>query len=175
MLGNKNINFGALSILEVDDNLHMISIIRTLLKGFGCHKIHEVNDTADAFEEFRTSSIDLIILDYAMDPLDGVEFTRLVRTAADSPNPYVPIIMLTAHSERKLVTEARDAGVTEFMCKPICAKDLYLRIVEVVERPRKFIKTAGYFGPDRRRQNSATYKGPERRKAAAAFDEAVSG
>ena len=61
------------------------------------------------------------------------------------------------------VTVARDAGVTEFLAKPISAKGLYQRILNVVANPRPFIKTKTYFGPDRRRNTSNAYIGPERR------------
>lgn len=89
-----------------------------------------------------------------------------MRTADDSPNPLVPIIMLSAYSERSRVTAARDAGVTEFCCKPITAKEMFSKIVAVINEPRPFIRTRTYFGPDRRRNDpdKAIYKGPERRK-----------
>jgi len=161
----KNYDLTELSFLVVDDNTHMLSIIKTLLKGFGIRRIHEATDAADAFEEIRATHVDVIILDYALDTLDGIEFAQLVRTAKDSPNPYLPIIMLTAHSERHRVEEARDAGITEFLCKPICATDLYKRIIEVVEHPRSFVKMDTYFGPDRRRRSDENYRGPEKRVA----------
>jgi DNA-binding response OmpR family regulator len=72
--------------------------------------------------------------------------------------------MLTGHSEKKRVVAARDAGVTEFLAKPISAKALYQRILNVVANPRPFIKTKNYFGPDRRRNTNTNYVGPERRK-----------
>jgi DNA-binding response OmpR family regulator len=72
--------------------------------------------------------------------------------------------MLTGHSEKKRVVAARDAGITEFMAKPISAKSLYQRIVNVVANPRPFIKTKTYFGPDRRRNVNSNYVGAERRK-----------
>jgi DNA-binding response OmpR family regulator len=72
--------------------------------------------------------------------------------------------MLTGHSEKKRVTAARDAGITEFLAKPISAKGLYERIVNVVACPRPFVKTSTYFGPDRRRMTNTNYSGPERRK-----------
>ena len=71
--------------------------------------------------------------------------------------------MLTGHSEKRRVTVARDAGVTEFLAKPISAKGLYQRILNVVANPRPFIKTKTYFGPDRRRNTTNAYIGPERR------------
>jgi DNA-binding response OmpR family regulator len=88
----------------------------------------------------------------------------MIRQPGANANPYVPIIMLTGHSEKKRVVAARDAGVTEFLAKPISAKSLYHRVLNVVANPRQFIKTKNYFGPDRRRSTSANYVGPERRK-----------
>ncbi len=161
---SRTYDLSTLNFLVVDDNSHMRTIVRTLLRGFGVTQVRETADAETAFEELRNHPIDVIILDYALDGLDGVEFTRLVRSAADSPNPYIPIIMLSAYSERKRITMARDAGITEFLRKPICAWDLYLRIVECIERPRPFVRTPTYFGPDRRRRPSETYKGPERRQ-----------
>lgn len=160
----KQYDLSALSFLVIDDNNYMLSIVKTLLKGFGCHRIVEASDAAEAFEEFQNSQVDVIIVDYALATLDGIEFAQLVRTAKDSPNPYVPIVMLTAHSERQRIEQARDAGITEFLRKPICASDLYRRIVEVVERPRPFIRSKSYFGPDRRRRVDENYRGEERRK-----------
>ncbi len=96
--------------------------------------------------------------------MDGLEFVRLVRTDTESPNPFVPVIMLTAHTEAKRVVEARDAGVTEFLAKPISAHQLYSRILAVIERPRPFIRAKAYVGPERRRRQDPKRKGPERRE-----------
>jgi DNA-binding response OmpR family regulator len=88
----------------------------------------------------------------------------MIRQPGANANPYVPIIMLTGHSEKKRVIAARDAGVTEFLAKPISAKALYQRILNIVVNPRPFIKSKSYFGPDRRRTVAVNYTGPERRK-----------
>ena len=69
-----------------------------------------------------------------------------------------------SHSEKKRVVSARDAGVTEFLAKPISAKSLYERILNVVANPRPFIRSKTYFGPDRRRNINQNYVGVERRK-----------
>jgi len=98
-----------------------------------------------------------------MAPMDGLEFSRTVRTAGNSPNPFVPIIMITGHTEKHQVEAARDAGITEFLIKPITAQSLFSRIAEVVERPRAFVRCESYFGPDRRRRNVESYTGPWRR------------
>lgn len=154
----------SLNILLVDDNQHMRAITSAILQSAGIRKIREVPDGAAALEALRDHPVDLAIVDFNMMPLDGVEFTRMVRNSPDSANPYLPIIMMTGHSEKHRVVEARDAGVTEFVVKPITAKAVFDRIQAVIVRPRPFIKAATYFGPDRRRQTSPRYAGPFRRK-----------
>ncbi len=161
------VDFSRVRILIVDDNGYMLTILRTILHGFGIKQIFESKDPADAFDMVRSDAVDIIITDYQMEILDGLDFVRLVRTADDSPNPLVPNIMLSAYSEKSRVMSARDAGVTEFCCKPVTAKEMFSKIASVINEPRPFIRNKSYFGPDRRRAGAdgAADKGPERRKA----------
>lgn len=153
-----------LHILLVDDNQHMRAITSAILQSAGVRNIREVADGSTALEALRQYPVDLAIVDFNMAPMDGVEFTRLVRNSPDSPNPYLPIIMMTGHSEKNRVMEARDVGVTEFVVKPITAKAVFDRIQAVIIRPRPFIKARGYFGPDRRRSTPGSCSGQKRRK-----------
>lgn len=153
----------ALQVLLVDDNQHMRAIASTILKSAGVRRIHEVDDGAQALQALRTLPVDLAIVDFNMFPLDGVAFTRMVRNSPDSANPYLPIIMMTGHSERTRVQEARDAGVTEFVVKPVTAKAMLDRIHAVIFHPRPFVKSDDYFGPCRRRKTASSYAGPWRR------------
>ena len=159
-----------LQVLLVDDNQHMRAITSAVLQSAGVRKVREAADGAAGLEILRQQSIDLAIVDFNMFPLDGVEFTRLVRNSPDTANPYLPIIMMTGHSEKSRVYEARDAGVTEFVVKPITAKAILDRIQAVIFHPRPFVKTDGYFGPDRRRTTASNYKGPMRRASDQAKD-----
>jgi CheY-like chemotaxis protein len=158
------IDFNRLRFLVIDDNAHMRRILRTLLHGFGTREVYEAEDGASGLEAFTHYSPDIVITDWAMPIFDGLELTQMIRQPNGNSNPYVPIIMLTGHSEKKRVIAARDTGVTEFLAKPIAAKGLYQRVLNVVANPRPFIKTKSYFGPDRRRNASVGYAGPERRK-----------
>ncbi len=153
------------SVLIVDDNAHMINIVKTILRGFGVKMFYEATDAAEAFDVVKSDGPDVIIVDYQMDLLDGTDFARLVRTGDDIADPFVPIIMLSAHSERKRVIAARDAGITEFCCKPVTAEDLYKKFCAIINSPRQFVRTSTYFGPDRRRHNDEVYNGPFRRKS----------
>lgn len=141
------------SVLILDDNQHMRSVIQSILVALGVKKVRDAGDAAEAFKELQHFRADVIITDWYMEPLDGLDFVRLVRTAKDSPNPYVPIIMLTGYSEYQQVCNARDAGVTEFLAKPISVIALYQRFASIIDNPRPFIRTKSFFGPDRRRKN----------------------
>ena len=112
-------NLERLNFLVVDDSSHMRSLVRSVLHGLGAKHIEEATDGADAYARLCTYAADVVICDWQMSPMDGLEFVRLLRTATNSPNPFVPVIMLTAHTETKRVMEARDAGITEFLAKPI--------------------------------------------------------
>ncbi|HZR77388.1 response regulator [Bradyrhizobium sp.] len=157
------IDFNKLRFLIADDNPHMRRILRTLLHSFGAREAYEAEDGATALEMYTHYVPDIVITDWAMPIFDGLELAQMIRQPESKGNPYAPIIMLTGHSEKRRVTVARDAGVTEFLAKPISAKGLYQRILNVVANPRPFIKTKTYFGPDRRRNTNGAYIGPERR------------
>jgi CheY-like chemotaxis protein len=157
------IDFNKLRFLVCDDNPHMRRILRTLLHSFGAREVYEAEDGATALEMSSHASPDIVITDWEMPIFDGLELTQMIRQPDSKGNPFVPIIMLTSHSEKRRVTLARDAGVTEFLAKPISSKGLYQRVLNVVASPRPFIKTRNYFGPDRRRSLNSGYIGPERR------------
>jgi two-component system chemotaxis response regulator CheY len=162
------IDFNRLRFLVIDDNAHMRRILRTLLHGYGAREVYEAEDGAAGLEAFTHYMPDIIIADWVMPIFDGLELAQMIRQPGANANPYVPIIMLTGHSEKKRIVNARDAGITEFLAKPISAKSLYERILNVVANPRPFIKSKNYFGPDRRRNVNPNYVGPERRKGAKA-------
>jgi CheY-like chemotaxis protein len=155
--------FENLKALIVEDNAHMRALLRSLLNSLGIKDIAEAAHGAAAIDALRDRKSDLVLSDLAMKPMDGIEFTQHVRNSDASPNPFVPIIMITGHTEKHRVEAARDAGVTEFLAKPITAKSLFSRIAEIVERPRAFVRCADYFGPDRRRRQVEDYAGPWRR------------
>ena len=108
---------------------------------------------------------DLIICDINMQPMDGKQFTKHVRMAPESPDPYVPIIICTGHAEIEHIRDARDVGANEILRKPINVHNLYERIRAIIEQPRPFIRSDTYNGPERRRQN-LPYQGEERRRNA---------
>src|SRR6478735_7432268 len=130
------IDFNRLRFLVIDDNAHMRRIVRALLHGFGARDVYEAEDGAAGLDAFTHHVPDIVMTDWAMPIFDGLELTQMIRQPGANANPFVPIIMVTGHTEKERVTAARDAGVTEFLAKPISAKALYQRIVNVVADPR---------------------------------------
>jgi two-component system chemotaxis response regulator CheY len=156
--------------LIVDDNAHMVGIVKTILKGFGAEHVFDARDTAEAMQRLKNEAIDIIILDYQLGEEDGVAFLHRLRTSSESPAPFMPVIMLTAHADKVRVEAARDAGATEFCAKPVNAAEMLRKVAAVIDRPRPFVRTEGYFGPDRRRRADPDHSGPNRRKDASKPD-----
>lgn len=157
--------FDLLRILLVDDNQHMKQLLTEILRAIGVRQVHAAADGSEALDSLRNLDIDIVFTDLSMQPMDGIDFVRLLRNSPDSPNPFAPVVMITGHSTRQRVEEARDVGVTEFLAKPITARSVLDRIQRVVEQPRPFIRADDYFGPDRRRRDDPKYTGPRRRAA----------
>lgn len=155
--------FRNICILVVEDNQPMLEITKSLLRTFGVGKIVTAKNGREGLALVKRHSPDIIIADWMMKPVDGISFTRYVRQDTEGFNPYVPIILMTGFSEKRRVIQARDAGVTEFLVKPFNARDLYKRIVQIIERPRQFVRSDNFFGPDRRRKKLFGYTGPYRR------------
>ena len=161
--GMSDYHFDRLKVLVVDDNVHMRKLVTTILQAFGVSQILEAESGERAWTTLRESNPDVIVLDWVMEGMSGVELIRMIRTNPQAPHPFVPIIMLTGHTSLDHVRQARDAGVNEFIAKPVSVKTMMSRLVAVIEHPRPYVRTTGYFGPCRRRGSAHEYQGPERR------------
>jgi two-component system chemotaxis response regulator CheY len=154
--------FHKISVLLIDSQPAMLKLITDVLTAFGVRDIHGFTNGASGLEAFRTHRPDLLIVDWDLESLDGIAFTRAIRQ--DPHMPYVPIIFMTALSSGKRVSEARDSGVTEFLRKPFTAESLYRRIEAIIEKPRVFVQSDGFTGPDRRRRTEGGFEGDDRRE-----------
>ena len=155
--------FENVKVLVVDDNLHMRALLCRVLQSFGVKTIYDAMNAEQAWEIFTLNPCDIILLDWVLGGMNGVEFTQKIRNTPDSPNPFIPIVMISGYSSKECVNAARDAGVTEFLAKPVSSKAVLSRLIAVIENPRPFVRTKDYFGPCRRRRIDPFYKGPERR------------
>lgn len=152
-----------LKVLVVEDNEHFRVLIRTVLRTLNIQDIREASDGSTALAVLESFPADLILLDYKMTPMDGISFALKLRRSPDSPNPFAPMIMVTGCGDPNLAREATDAGIDEFLVKPLSANAMIKRVASVVTRERTFIRTGTYVGPDRRR-GQVGFEGPERRR-----------
>ncbi|MCK5778621.1 MAG: response regulator [Rhodospirillales bacterium] len=150
------------SIMVVEDQEFSAGLLRKMLRVLGASDLHTFENGEDAWEYFKNNTVDLVITDWQMAPVNGIKLTQLIRKSPESPNTFIPIIMVTAFREREHVFKARDAGVTEYVIKPVSPKGLFSRIEAVIERPRRFVRVGEFFGPDRRRHHGE-FKGEDRR------------
>lgn len=158
-----NYDFSRLRVLLVDDHQPMRMILRAGLEAFGVTEIHEAMGGEEGLDIALRVLPDMAFVDWIMEPMDGLTFTRFVRQGRRGLNPMMPIILVTGRTDRVHVIEARDAGVTEIVAKPLSFDHLYRRILSVIEQPRAFIRCPTYIGPDRRRRTPDDYRGPWRR------------
>jgi len=157
------LDLSSLTVLVVDDNDVMRSTFKQLLRAYGVRKIFEAHEGAEALQHVDMRPIDLLITNWDMRPIDGIEMVRILRRHPIPEKQMMPVIMVSAHSTHRNVRYARDCGVNEFLTKPVAPIDLYLRQEEIILRPRAFVKCPTYIGPDRRRRGDLRYNGPGRR------------
>jgi PleD family two-component response regulator len=152
-----------LRFLVVDDHENMRHIVGAVLRGYGFTQIKDCDDGASGLRAIHGFRPDIVITDFAMPEVDGVAFAQQIR-AMDDPLRFVPIIMVSGHAHAKMVFAARDAGVNEFLAKPVTGRNLADRIRRIIEEDRVFLTTADYVGPDRRRGQHPDHTGPWRRE-----------
>ncbi len=176
-------DFSSVSVMLVEDNEYIASVLYNVLLALGCGRIAKFRNGREAVEFLQllnlspervgTSGIDFIITDMIMDPIDGLSLLKWVRMSKESPDRFLPVIMISGYVDRGYLEKARDHGVTEFLAKPFSVTTVAQKIEAVIERPRPFIRTDNYFGPDRRRTKPGGYTGQERRQQSEADCEVV--
>ncbi|NBX66099.1 MAG: response regulator [Proteobacteria bacterium] len=157
-------DFSKLSVLVVEDSAPMLEVVVNALKLLGVGHVYQARNGESGFQQFIKIRPDIVLTDWEMEPVDGLELIKWIRRDSMSPKRTVPVIIMTGYAASMRVAEARDKGVTEFLVKPFTANELARRIAYVIDSPRDFVETREFFGPDRRRRRSQDYEGPERRK-----------
>jgi len=126
MAVDKNMN-----ILIVDDYNTMLRIIKNLLKQLGFPNVDEASDGGMAFDMVKQKQYGLIISDWNMEPVTGIEFLRNIR-ASDAAYKTTPFIMVTAESKTENVVLAKQAGVNNYIVKPFNAETLKTKMIAVL-------------------------------------------
>ena len=141
----------SIKVLIVDDDHYMRKVVRAMLTAIGVRHILEADDGASGLDAIRQHNPGVVIVDWEMPMIDGLQFIRMVRSPATFPIPDVPIILLTGHADRWRVIEAARFGVHEYVLKPVSTKALLDRLAAVLIRPRKMVKFDNYYGPEPRK------------------------
>ena len=168
-------NFERVSILLVEDNRFVRNILEDMLRHFRFGRLTVCSNGQEAIDFLKAmgaaalpggaAPLDLVISDLVMSPINGMLLLRWLRSAKESPNRFVPFIMLSGAADKDYVNACRDLGVTEFLAKPFAAEAVYKHVLEVIDYPRQFVATQRYFGPDRRRKSIPPFDGVEKRVA----------
>ncbi|MBV6632096.1 MAG: response regulator [Alphaproteobacteria bacterium] len=166
---HREYDLSAVNVLVVEDSDFMRSLMADILDALSVGTVVTATNGEEAKGHIEASGdgtgvvFDIVFSDWAMEPVSGIELLNWVR---EHPNPdvqFIPFIMVSAYSTLEWVIDARDDGVTEFLTKPVSVKTIVARLTSVIEKPRAFVKAAGYFGPDRRRRD-IPFDGQDRRK-----------
>ncbi len=137
-------------ILIVDADIEMSQVVKSMLREMGFSDVHLTRSGKDAITLMQTMNFDFIITEWNTHQIDGIGLLEFIRRDPKSPNPTIPVIMLTGRAEQVDVALARDYGVNEYMIKPFTAKSIYNRLERIIEQPRSFVATKNFVGPDRR-------------------------
>ncbi|HUA54660.1 MAG TPA: response regulator [Candidatus Sulfotelmatobacter sp.] len=161
-----------LTILVVEDNGFARNMIAEILRAMKVGRVVTAADGADAIGMLRQAAkhktaaqvlgFDIILSDYLMSPINGTMLLRWSRQHDDSPDRFIPFIMISGVADSEVVREARDMGTTEFLAKPFSVKSVADHISALIDTPRPFIYCSAYFGPDRRRQKRPPREGERR-------------
>ncbi|MCC6598355.1 MAG: response regulator [Alphaproteobacteria bacterium] len=126
MAVDKNMN-----VLIVDDYSTMLRIIKNLLKQLGFNNVDEASDGGMAYEKLTNKPYGLVISDWNMEPVTGLDLLKKIRASSESFKA-VPFIMITAESKTENVIMAKQAGVSNYIVKPFNAETLKMKISAVL-------------------------------------------
>ena len=122
------LDFKNLECCIVDDEPFIQRIVKSILTSLGVRDIRVANDGAGGYKLLQRKPADLIFVDWTMKPISGIDLVKKIRSSNDQNIADIPIIMLTAHSEREYVEQAVQAGANDYLVKPVSPKLLRQRI-----------------------------------------------
>ncbi len=155
------IHWEALSIVIVDREGHLASVQKSILRGVGVRRYTMVENIAELQKDLILGR-DIVIINWTSAGDGFADMIRSVRHKDTSPDPFVPIIVMSPAAKWRLAL-ALEAGATSFLRFPFSGADFLRHVAHAVTSPRRFVDITDYFGPDRRRRADPLYGGPERR------------
>lgn len=166
---DKLYDLSTFKVLIVEDFPFIANLLASSLKEIGIGTVSTADNGLTAKQDLlnfnavsSSSNYDVIILDWLMPQMSGLELLRWLRSHKSDSIRFIPVIICSAYTSKELVEQGRDNGATEVMVKPLSAEVLAHRIASVIDSPRPYLKTATFFGPDRRRKTEQ-FTEPDRR------------
>ncbi len=126
-----------LRILVVDDDATIRRLVEHILRGVGVTALQSAGSADLALAVVAKWRPDVLLVDYVMEGIDGITFTRLVRKTVDTAGRRLPIVIMTGYAELWRLDQAKKAGADEFLVKPFTAKALLSRIRRAVDASRR--------------------------------------
>ncbi len=164
MLRDDGVDFAKLKVMVIDDNRHFIAILSEMLRAFGVRDVSRFDNLPAAYEAITQRHFDIAFIDLNLGRESGLSFIQVVRSNPECNNRKIRFVVVSAYAEKEYVQGAIKAGADEFLVKPVAPRSVYDRVVRLVKRPLRYIRTeSGYFGPDRRRAIDPNFAGFERR------------
>lgn len=150
-------------ILLAEDESDLSHLVKQVLQSLGFRNVTVTQNGRVALEKALEKNFKIIITDWEMKPMSGLEFVKYLRTLVPAPNRYAPVLMFTGRTSFEDVKAARDVGINEFLAKPFTAAELSKRLLSSIQHPRQFITAEDYAGPDRRRRAGSPPDGKMKR------------
>ncbi|MBB5772121.1 CheY-like chemotaxis protein [Brevundimonas vesicularis] len=164
MPNSDRVNLAHTTVLLIDDQPTSLSMLGSIVQGFGCKEQIKCPSAEAAVELLARRSVDLILIDCIMPDMDGYDFVRWLRRDSPAPTRYVPVIMILGHASQAKVHQGRDCGASFIVAKPLSPSMLLKRIIWLGGEDRDFVESEHYIGPDRRVRNYGPPPGTDGRR-----------
>lgn len=169
-MSSKPMNFKGLNFMIADSNENIRAIMHGILRGFGVTSIFDAVDGEVALRDLQFRSVDVLFCELNLPKVDGFSLIKSLRADESSPARFIPVLILTSHTQQRNIEKSRDSGANIVIAKPLSVKAIYDRLAWIAEEPKAFVQTTGYIGPDRRFRDDGLPNGIGRRAADAELD-----
>ncbi len=156
------VDYRTMRALVALSNEQLADYVWHFLKGKGADNVQVVHSSKDALNRLRDFQFSHFFVGHHLEEFGGPAFARFIRMSSGRVSE-APIILLMSNPDHEKVAESRDSGVSEIMGIPFTGIQLDERLKHISKRPKEFIRTTSYIGPNRRRVAPGNYSGPERR------------
>lgn len=142
--------FSKISVLKVVKGGKLPEILDGMLRKAGVERIFSADNLSQMFDIIREEKVDIVLIDDNPPVLDGVNLISEIRLGEDSPDCYLPVILMSRSKSIRRTSKALEAGVHTIMLQPFPASRLLSHITRCITDPPKFVCSDQYFGPDRK-------------------------